>query len=51
MGVNGQLSRILCPLAGGYFTYASVKTGRESAKGQVTVTELREIYRMLSHEK
>ncbi|MHB8103922.1 MAG: type I 3-dehydroquinate dehydratase [Dehalococcoidales bacterium] len=47
MGAGGQLSRILCPMVGGYFTYASVKAGRESAKGQVNVTDLREIYRML----
>lgn len=50
MGAVGQLSRILCPLAGGYFTYASVKAGRESAQGQVTVAELREIYRMLGEK-
>jgi 3-dehydroquinate dehydratase-1 len=47
MGAAGQLSRILCPLAGGYFTYASIGKGKESAKGQVTVNDLREIYRML----
>jgi len=47
MGSAGQLSRILCPLAGGYFTYASIKAGKESAKGQVSVINLKEIYRML----
>jgi 3-dehydroquinate dehydratase-1 len=47
MGTVGQISRILCPLAGGYFTYASIGKGKESAKGQVTVNDLREIYRML----
>jgi 3-dehydroquinate dehydratase-1 len=44
MGDMGQISRVLCPLAGSYFTYASVKEGRESAAGQLTVKELREIY-------
>jgi 3-dehydroquinate dehydratase-1 len=44
MGDMGQISRVLCPLAGGYFTYASVKEGRESAAGQLTVKELRKIY-------
>ncbi|MBN1161958.1 MAG: type I 3-dehydroquinate dehydratase [Dehalococcoidales bacterium] len=48
MGEVGQLSRVLCPLIGGYLTYASVGEGRESASGQVTATELREIYRMLN---
>lgn len=47
MGAVGQISRVLCPLAGGYFTYASIGKGKESAKGQVTVNDLKEIYRML----
>lgn len=51
MGAAGQLSRVLCPLVGGYFTYASMEKGKESAKGQVTLTDLREIYRMLGHDK
>jgi 3-dehydroquinate dehydratase type I len=51
MGPAGQLSRVLCPLVGGYFTYASVKAGKESAKGQITVKDLSEIYRMLANDK
>ena len=47
MGSAGQISRVLCPLVGGYFAYASVKEGRESAKGQMTASDLREIYRTL----
>jgi 3-dehydroquinate dehydratase type I len=47
MGDAGQVSRVLCPLVGGYFTYASVGEGRESAEGQITAGELNEIYRML----
>ncbi|MFH1003723.1 MAG: type I 3-dehydroquinate dehydratase [Chloroflexota bacterium] len=48
MGTPGLLSRVLCPLAGGEFTYASVAAGRESAPGQLTVSELSQIYRTLS---
>ena len=44
MGALGKISRVLCPLAGGYFTYASVGEGSESAAGQITVKELRKIY-------
>jgi len=44
MGDAGQISRVLCPLVGGYFTYASIEAGRESALGQVTAGELRKIY-------
>jgi 3-dehydroquinate dehydratase type I len=47
MGSVGQISRVLCPMAGGYFTYASITEGRESAEGQITVNELRKIYGML----
>ena len=51
MGAAGQLSRVLCPLVGGYLTYASLGEGKESAEGQVTVKDLREIYRMLGNVK
>lgn len=51
MGALGQISRVLCPLVGGYFTYASVKEGEESAPGQPTVRDLRKIYEMLKDGK
>ena len=44
MGPLGFASRILCPLAGGDFTYASIEEGRESAAGQTTARDLRKIY-------
>jgi 3-dehydroquinate dehydratase-1 len=47
MGEVGRISRILSPLAGGYFTYASLARGKESADGQITVREMNDIYRML----
>lgn len=47
MGPLGMLSRVLCPLAGGAFTYASIEKGKESAKGQLTVSEMRNIYEMM----
>jgi 3-dehydroquinate dehydratase type I len=51
MGAAGQLSRVLCPLVGGYFTYASIEEGMESADGQITVKNLKEIYRILANGK
>jgi 3-dehydroquinate dehydratase-1 len=48
MGHLGLTSRILCPLVGGYLTYASIEPGRESASGQITVTYLRKIYEMVT---
>jgi 3-dehydroquinate dehydratase-1 len=47
MAEAGTLSRILSPLAGGYFTYACVEAGKESAVGQVPVKKLIEIYQYL----
>ena len=47
MGPLGTLSRVLCPLVGGEFTYASIETGQESAPGQLTVSDLLKIYGMI----
>ncbi|MBI2850171.1 MAG: type I 3-dehydroquinate dehydratase [Chloroflexi bacterium] len=48
MGQEGRISRVLSPLAGADFTYASIERGKESAPGQITVKELTEIYGMIS---
>ena len=47
MGPLGIASRVLAPLAGARFTYASLASGHESAPGQLTVGELRTIYETL----
>ena len=47
MGIPGQISRVLSPLAGGYLTWASAEEGRESAGGQMPAEYLRKIYHML----
>ena len=47
MGPLGSVSRVLCPLVGGDFTYASIETGKESAAGQITVRDLRKLYEVL----
>ena len=44
MGRPGLLSRVFSPLFGAAYTYASSEAGRESAPGQLTVPELRQIY-------
>jgi len=48
MGPLGIASRILCPLVGGDFTYASIEKGKESAPGQITAMGLRKIYEMVA---
>jgi 3-dehydroquinate dehydratase type I len=47
MGEVGQISRLLSPMMGGYLTWGSTEEGRESAGGQMPVTYIRKIYRML----
>ncbi len=47
MGRDGILSRVLSPLMGGEFTYASSHAGGESAPGQLTLAEMREIYTLM----
>jgi 3-dehydroquinate dehydratase I len=49
MGTAGQISRVLSPLVGGYLTWASAQDGSESAPGQITVEDLKKIYRMLEN--
>jgi len=50
MGRYGVPSRILAPLFGSAFTYASLRRGRESAPGQLTAKELRGVYRIMVGE-
>jgi 3-dehydroquinate dehydratase type I len=47
MGNPGIMSRIFSPVFGGEFTYASSDAGEESAPGQLTIRDMREIYRIL----
>jgi 3-dehydroquinate dehydratase type I len=47
MGSAGSMSRVFSPLFGGEFTYASAGIGEESAPGQLTISDLRGVYRVL----
>ena len=47
MGSEGVLSRTMAPLAGSWFTYASIEGAAASAPGQVTVQAMREIYGLI----
>jgi 3-dehydroquinate dehydratase-1 len=48
MGPLGGVSRVLCPLVGGDFTYAAIEQGKEAAQGQMTVKDLSQIYEMMT---
>lgn len=47
MGSEGLLSRVISPLAGALFTYASIKGARASASGQIAVQDMRKMYGLL----
>ena len=45
MGRLGTPSRVLSPVFGAYFTFASSGVGKETASGQVPISELRALYK------
>ena len=48
MGPLGRISRIACPLMGGYMTFASLEKGQESASGQIPAPDMKKILETLS---
>jgi len=47
MGELGKTSRLLSPVFGGFFTFASLEKGSETASGQMTIEEMRTVYSLL----
>lgn len=47
MGILGIPSRVLSPILGAYFTFASFRAGRETAAGQIPIDELQTLYKEL----
>jgi 3-dehydroquinate dehydratase type I len=47
MGEQGKISRLLSPIFGAYFTFASLERGNETAAGQMSITEMRTTYNLL----
>jgi len=48
MGGPGRLSRVVSPLLGSCFTYASLESGAESAPGQLTVDQMKKIWDIMT---
>jgi 3-dehydroquinate dehydratase / shikimate dehydrogenase len=46
MGLPGLMTRVLAPARGAILTFGSLRRGAESAAGQPTVAELRDLYRV-----
>ncbi|MEI6221988.1 MAG: type I 3-dehydroquinate dehydratase [bacterium] len=51
MGEKGRLTRVVSPLLGGYLTFASMDMGKESAPGQMTLEQMRTIWKELGIEQ
>jgi 3-dehydroquinate dehydratase type I len=47
MGEKGRISRIFSPFLGAAWTYASLRRGKASAPGQMTIGEMKEIWEKL----
>ena len=47
MGELGKVSRLLSPLFGGFFTFASLERGSETASGQITIQDMKAAYELL----
>ena len=50
MGELGKVSRLLSPLFGGFFTFASLELGNETASGQMTIQEMKAAYELLGQK-
>jgi 3-dehydroquinate dehydratase type I len=51
MGEQGKISRVAAPLLGSFFTFASLERGSESASGQLTIVEMKQLLEMLGERK
>lgn len=47
MGELGKISRLLSPVFGAFFTIASLESGRETAEGQLSISDMRSTYKTL----
>lgn len=50
MGELGKISRLLSPLFGGFFTFAALERGSETAVGQMTIKEMKMAYELLGQK-
>ncbi len=47
MGEHGKISRLLSPMFGAFFTFASLEQGNETAAGQISIGEMHTAYDIL----
>lgn len=47
MGKLGRVSRLLSPYYGSFFTFASLEQGYETAEGQISIHDMKQVYKLL----
>lgn len=50
MGEQGKISRLLSPVFGAFFTFASLEEGSETAPGQISIREMKTAYSLLGQK-
>ena len=50
MGELGKVSRLLSPMFGAFFTFASLEKGSETASGQMSIQEMKTAYKLLEQK-
>jgi len=50
MGEHGRVSRVLSPLFGAFFTFASLEEGSATAAGQMSINEMKNAYTLLGNK-
>ena len=50
MGEHGRISRVLSPLFGAFFTFASLEEGSATAVGQMSINEMKTAYTLLGNK-
>lgn len=50
MGAQGKISRLLSPVFGAFFTFASLEAGSETAPGQISIREMKSAYSLLGQK-
>ncbi len=51
MGEKGKITRIVAPLLGSVFTFASISKGKDTADGQIEKNKLEQILKILGEEE
>ena len=51
MGEEGKISRLLSPIFGAFFTFASLEESNQTAIGQMNIKDMKTAYKVLGIEQ